>query len=178
LGFLARAAISGTAASIASALAAAICSRIENRHAARPMNAVAHIQDGGHPPARNRRGRNTAVGFVIHTVASLWWALFLESVPRRQRGALAASAVAAMAYVVDYHVVHRRLRPGFEAHLSPASLFAIYASLAAGFALAAALNRGFDDHEEENRDKGDERRPAERRPQAVVAPEALRQRLA
>lgn len=178
MGFLARVVISGSAASVASALAAALCSRIENRHAARPMNAVAHIRDGGPPPARDRRGRNTAVGFVIHTLASLWWALFLESVPSKHRGAMAASAVAALAYVVDYHVVHRRFRPGFEAHLSPASLCAIYAALAAGFALAVRLDRGLDDHKEENRDEGEERRPAERDPQPVIAPEALWQRLA
>jgi len=139
------------------------------------MNAIAHIHDGGRPPARDRRGRNTAVGFAIHTAASLWWALFYESVPYKQRGTITASAVAALAYVVDYHVVHPRLRPGFEAHLSPASLFAVYASLAAGFVLAARLDRGLDDHEEEDRDERDERRPAERGPQPVVAPEAQRQ---
>ena len=138
------------------------------------MNAVAHIYDGGAPPARDRAGRNTTLGFAIHTAASLWWALFFESLPRKQRDSRAAAAVSAMAYVVDYHVVHARFRPGFEAHLRPASLFAVYAGLAAGFAIAAKLDRGLDDHQEENRDERDERRPAERRPQRVVAPEALR----
>ena len=141
------------------------------------MNAIAHIHDGGPPPAHDRRGRNTAVGFAIHTAASLWWALFLEALPPRHRAATAASALAALAYVVDYDVVHRRLRPGFEAHLSRASIFAVYASLAAAFALAARLNRRLDDHQEEDRDKRDERRPAERRPHAVIAPEARRQGL-
>jgi hypothetical protein len=138
------------------------------------MNAVAHIYDGGPPPATDRGGRNTVLGFTIHTAASLWWALFFEALPRKFRSGPASSAVAAIAYIVDYHVVHRRLRPGFEAHLSPPSLFCVYAALAAGFAAAARLNRRLDHHEEENHDEREERRPAERRPQRVVAPEALR----
>ncbi len=140
------------------------------------MNAVAHIHDGGPPASRDCSGRNTLVGFAIHTAASLWWAVFLESLPRHQREKLgAAAAIAAMAFVVDYGVVHRRLRPGFEKHLSSTSLFAVYAALAAGFALAARLERRLDDHEKENRDERDERRPAKGRPHPVVAPEALRQ---
>jgi hypothetical protein len=174
LQFLARVLISGTVASVTSALAAAFCSRIENRHARRPINAVAHIYDGGRPPAGERGGRNTALGFTIHTAASVWWALLFETLPARQRAASGAAAVSVMAYIVDYHVVHRRLRPGFEAHLSPRSLFAVYAALAAGFALAARLDRRLDHHQVEDGDEGDERRPAERRPQRVVAPKARR----
>jgi hypothetical protein len=159
---------------VTSAAAAAVASLIENRHAARPMNAVAHIHDGGPPAARDRGGRNTLTGFAIHTAASVWWAFFLEALPRQQRRGLGAAAIAAMAFFVDYGVVHRRLRPGFERYLSSPSLFAVYAALAAGFALAARLDRRLDHHEEEDGDEGDERRPAERRPQPVVAPEAPR----
>jgi len=165
-------------ASVASAAAAAIASRIENRHAARPINAIAHIHDGGLPPARDRAGRNTLLGFGIHTAASVWWALVFEYLPRQHRNAAGAAAVSGLAYVVDYHVVHRRFRPGFEAHLSPASLLAIYAALAAGFAAAARLERRLDHHEEEDRDEGDEGRPAQRRPHPVIAPESLGQRVA
>jgi hypothetical protein len=174
LHFLQRVLVSGSAASVASALAGALLSRIENRHAARPMNAVAHIYDGGAPPARDRGGRNTILGFGIHTAASLWWALFFEAVPKQHRDYRAAAAVSAMAYLVDYHVVHRRFRPGFEKHLSTGSLIALYAALALGFSLGAWLERRLDHHEEEDRDERDERRPAERRPQRVVAPEAAR----
>jgi hypothetical protein len=140
------------------------------------MNAVAHIYDGGRPPARDRGGRNTAVGLVIHTAASVWWALFYESLPRKHRNATGAALISALAYFVDYHVVHRRFRPGFEAHLSAPSLFAVYAALAAGYATAARLERGLDDHQEKDRDERDERRPAKRGPHAVVAPEPLGQR--
>ena len=47
---------------------------------------------------------------------------------------LTASAITAIAYLVDYYVVSRRFRPGFEAYLSPRGMFAVYAALAAGFA--------------------------------------------
>jgi len=170
LRFVSRALLSGSVASIASALAGVVCSRIENRHAARPINAVAHIYDGGTPPARDRGGRNTFVGFAIHTAASVWWALFYEALPRRYRDPVRAAAVSALAYLVDYHVVHRRFRPGFEAHLSPPARFGIYAALAAGFSFGGGLERRLDHHQVEDRDEGNERRPAERGPEAVEAP--------
>jgi len=175
LHFLGRVLLSGSVASIASALAAALCSRAEHRHGARPINAIAHIYDGGRPPAADGRARrNTALGFGIHTAASLWWALFFEALPPRWRSEPGAAAVSAMAYVVDYHVVHRRLRPGFERHLSPASLACIYIALAAGFAAAARLDRGLDHHQVEDGDERDKRRNAERRPRRMKAPEARR----
>lgn len=177
--FPSRVLLSGTAASVASALAAALCSRLENRDGARPVNAIAHIYDGGRPPARDgRRGRNTAVGFAIHTVASGWWALFYEALDRRRRNLAGAAGVAAAAYLVDYHVVGERFRPGFEQHLGGPSLLAVYAALAAGFALASALERRLDHHQVEDGDERDKRRPAERRPDRVIAPEARGERVA
>jgi hypothetical protein len=129
-------------------LAAALASRVENRHAARPMNAIAHIYDGGTPPAHDgRSSRNTALGFAIHTAASLWWATFYElgfgPVARRGpgRAMIGASAIAAIAYVVDYYLVSTRFRPGFEEYLSPRGMFAVYAALAAGFALSSRNGR-------------------------------------
>jgi hypothetical protein len=172
--FLPRVLVSGTLASVASALAGMLCSRFDNRHGARPMNAVAHIYDGGFPPSQDSGGRNTAVGIAIHTAASLWWGLFFESLPEKYRSKSGATVVAGLAYLVDYHVVHRRFRPGFEAHLSRGSLFAVYAALAAGFTAGAALNRRLDHHQEKDSNEGDERRPAKRRPGEVVMPEAPR----
>jgi hypothetical protein len=130
----------GIAGALASAAAAAVASRIANGHAARPINAIAHVYDGGRPPAHDGRGgRNTLVGLGVHTAASLWWSTFFELAlagRRRPRRLPAAAALAALAYVVDYHVVSKRLRPGFELYLSPRSMFAVYAAFAAGFALS------------------------------------------
>jgi hypothetical protein len=129
---------SGILGALASAAAAAVASRVENGHAARPMNAIVHIVDGGEPPKHNGRGgRNTLLGLGIHTAASVWWAAFFEAAlaaqPRPQRLAT-ASALSAIAYVVDYYVVSKRFRPGFETCLSPRAMFAVYAALAVGFA--------------------------------------------
>jgi hypothetical protein len=130
---------------LASAAAAALASRVENGHAARPINAIAHIYDGGTPPAHDGNGkRNTLLGLGIHTAASVWWAalyeLALAAQPRR-KPLLTAGALSAIAYVVDYYVVAKRFRPGFEAFLSPRGLFAVYAALAAGYAFSARDRR-------------------------------------
>lgn len=180
--FLLRVLASGALAGAASALVAAACSRIENRHAARSINAIAHIYDGG-PPRRQdgERNRNTWIGLGLHLGASLWWAAFFEgffgrAARRSVRNAvLAGSAMATTAYVVDYGVVSRRFRPGFEQFLSWRSMFAIYASIAAAFALSARLSR-LEDHQVEDRQKGQEGRDTERSPEGVVAPIERRQR--
>lgn len=137
---------SGVAAAAASAAAALACSQRENGHAARPINAITHIYDGGPPPAHDgANGRNTALGLTIHTGACIFWAMLYEPLFGRRGRAAAiggAAAVAATAYFVDYYVVHPRFRPGIEQYLSARSLFAVYAALGAGYAAAAMLRRG------------------------------------
>jgi hypothetical protein len=78
------------------------------------------------------------VGFAVHSAASFWWALVFEALPRRHRDLKGAAGIAVLAYLVDYHVVHWRLRPGFERDLPAASLIVVYGALAAGFASACA----------------------------------------
>jgi hypothetical protein len=141
MAFIGRIVATGLAGALASTAAAMVCSRIENRHAARAVNAISHIYDGGAPPAdEGPAWRNTAIGLALHAGASVWWAAFHEafSGPLEKRSHKrvlgAGAATAALAYIVDYHVVHRRFRPGFEAYLSPASMAAVYAALALGFA--------------------------------------------
>ncbi len=163
---------------------AALCSRVAHRHAARPINSVAHIYDGGAPRHENGPSRrNTAVGLALHAGASVWWALFFESLfgARARQDTRAAinggAVIAALAYVVDYHVVPRRFRPGFETVLSPAAMLAVYAAVGGGFALGARLHRLYH-HQVKDGDERGERRPAEQRPQRAVAMKARRQRLA
>jgi hypothetical protein len=47
---------------------------------------------------------------------------------------LGAAAVAASAYVIDYHLIPKRFTPGFEKRVSGKSLAAIFAALAIGLA--------------------------------------------
>jgi hypothetical protein len=53
-------------------------------------------------------------------------------------GALAAALV----YLLDYHVLPERLRPGFEKRLGPESIPATYAALALAFGLSPLWKSG------------------------------------
>lgn len=140
--------VSGAAGAIASLLAATICGRLEARRADKPVNAISHIAWGGPPPADPGRGRiNTVTGLALHAGASLFWASFFEGLFGRAARRSAPSAVvggaatSAAAYVTDYFVVPKRVRPGYEAFLSGGSLFAVYGALAVGLAIGARLTR-------------------------------------
>src|SRR5690606_31585640 len=78
---------------------------------------------------------------AVHHASSVWWACAFELLrPRRAmpRGrAVRATGVAALAYVVDYHVVPRRLSPGFEHRIGRAGMCAAYAAFALGLYLAS-----------------------------------------
>ncbi len=70
----------------------------------------------------------------------MFWALLYEALGRRRRRsagrALRDGAItSAAAYVVDYHVVPRRLTPGFELRVPGRALAAVYGALAVGLAL-------------------------------------------
>ena len=82
----------------------------------------------------------TSTGFVANYGASVFWALFYEALgggkPRRPARALLDGAlISAAAYVTDYHVVPRRLTPGFEMRVPRAALACVYAALAVGLSL-------------------------------------------
>lgn len=51
----------------------------------------------------------------------------------------ATATTALVAYVVDYHVVPKRVTPGFESRLPKGTLGLTYVALGAGFARAAVL---------------------------------------
>jgi hypothetical protein len=138
----------GLIAGVMSLAVAAAASRARNDRAATSINAVSHIAWGGRPPAHEGPGgRNFMVGTGLHLGASVFWAVLFESVLGRfaRRSASNAwsggAAIAGMAYCIDYHIVPKRLRPGMEAYLSKRGLYAVYAALAAGFALAAHSDR-------------------------------------
>ena len=183
-GLLGRILLTGGTVAIVSAITAASWSRLERGRATAPLNAISHIAWGGEPPAEaGPAGVSLATGLALHAGASLFWATPFELVfgrmARRSVGAawLGGAIVSALAYVTDYYVVSRRFRPGYEAYLSPRGLFAVYAALAGGLAMAARSSR-LNHHQPEDRDEGDEGRHAERSPESVIAPERARQGIA
>jgi len=168
--------ISGLAGGLLSHVAAAACSKVERGRSSLPMHSVSHIAWGDAPDAHQGQNRvDWFVGAGLHHGASIFWAAFFEGFFGKDAEKSTASAVvggatiAAAAYVTDYHVVSERFAPGFEAHVSNRSMFAIYAALGVGLAASARL-RGLYRHQVENRDERDERGNAERRPDTVIAP--------
>jgi hypothetical protein len=89
--------------------------------------------------------RYTGLGYGIHHASSVFWALLFEHVSRRHhndaRVAATAAATAVVAYLVDYHVVPRRLTPGFERHLALRDMVGVYAAFGAGLWLGHLIRR-------------------------------------
>jgi len=144
----------GSAASVASAIALAACGRRETGHAAAPVNAVSHwVWDRESLRADRPSARYTLTGYLVHHGASVFWATLYARAwgsrkhAKRPLPALAGAAVAsAVACCVDYRITPDRLRPGFEHRLSLRSLALVYACFALGLAagniaLGARLTR-------------------------------------
>jgi hypothetical protein len=112
--------------------------------AAAPLNATSHIAWGDEAAQHDEADlKHTLVGGVLNALAMVSWAFVEHAIFPRPRTKLAAAAtgaaVSALAYVTDYHVVPKRLTPGFEMRLSQRGLFAVYAGLAAALAAGAIL---------------------------------------
>lgn len=142
-------AIAGTAASLLSTAWLALAGKRQADSAVAPTNAVSHWLWGDESlRAQQPSVRHTVAGYVTHHAACIFWAALYsrlyghrheaKSLPQALAGGVATSAVA---YVVDYRMVPKRLTPGFEHRLSPGAMAATYASLALGFALGALLSR-------------------------------------
>ena len=134
---------SAAGATVTTTAATAICGAVELGNAAAPINAISHIAWGDEAAEQDDLStKYTVVGGVLNAAAMASWAAvhhFVFRPERREPGVVPAlargAATAAIAYVVDYYVVPKRLTPGFEKRLSGRSLFWIYVALAAGLAV-------------------------------------------
>lgn len=142
-------AIAGTVASALSTALLAAAGQRQAGSAVAPTNAVSHWLWGDDAlRAQAPSLRHTLAGYLTHHGACIFWAALYsrlwghrdeaKTLPQAIAGGAATSAVA---YVVDYKVVPKRLTPGFEHRLSPGAMTATYATLALGFALGALLAR-------------------------------------
>jgi hypothetical protein len=142
-----RGLVSGTSASICSAVALSVCSRIDEGSFAGGLNGPSQWLWGeAEAYTREASARHTLVGYGIHHVTSVFWATLYERTfgePGERKTPLRRCAEAALssvgAYVVDYYLTPRRLRPGFEKHVSTPSMFAVYGAFAFGLAAASIL---------------------------------------
>jgi hypothetical protein len=145
---LRNACLSGSAASVASTLALALCGEVEDGSASGPINGPSQWLWGEEEAyTKATTWRHTASGFAIHHVMSIFWATLYESVfGSEERKSIAricaeAATVSSVAYLVDYSIAPSRLRPGFKKHLGPKSIFAVYAAFAAGLAITSVVRR-------------------------------------
>jgi hypothetical protein len=144
-----KALVSGTLAAAAVSLVASIASRRATGAYATALNSTSHFAWGDRAARRHAVSvKYTALGAAANYGACVFWALFYEALGggkrRRQLHALRDGAlVSALAYVVDYHVVPRRLTPGFELRLPGRALAGIYGALAIGLALRDVFRAGW-----------------------------------
>src|SRR5581483_6182015 len=138
-----RALVSGSLASLFSAVALALLGTLEGRTAAGPLNGPSQWVFGEHAAHRRQwSARYTLVGYAIHHLASVGWALLHERhvrelIARRGPGprSWTAAATATVACISDFLIARGRLRPGFEKQLNWKSLSVVYAAFALGLSL-------------------------------------------
>jgi hypothetical protein len=138
----------GTVASLATTGTLGLLARLEGQDPLQPINATSHWLHG--PQAgRTRRVdlEHTGVGYATNHAAAVFWALpftwWLARHPRRSGAEIAAgaAATAAVAAVVDYGLVPRRLTPGWEHAVSSRSVATAFGALALGLAAGALVDR-------------------------------------
>ncbi len=140
------ASISGSVAGVVSAAALAALSGSEGRGAVRPVNATSHWLHGDSAGrARDIDFEHTMVGYTTHHLSSVFWALLFEAIRPRPLDDLAgtaraACATAAVAGVVDYALVPRRVTPGWELVLPVRKIVLAYVALAAGLTIGGLLS--------------------------------------
>src|SRR5438270_533880 len=133
---LREAAVSGTLASALSAAALALVGRREDHAPAAPINATSQWFWGQREALRadTPDGRHTAAGYVVHHLASTFWAVLharaLADQPMASRpgpALAAAGATAGLAALVDLRLTPERFTPGFQHRVSTPALVAVYA---------------------------------------------------
>jgi hypothetical protein len=127
-----------TITTAATSAAVTALAKADTHHAAAALNAVSHILWGDDAAKVDDWDvRHTLVGSAINGSAMGAWSILHEALPRAHTwwgAALKGVLLSATAYVVDYHVVPKRLTPGFERRLSASSMLVTYGVLAGAFA--------------------------------------------
>ena len=139
--------VTGTVAGLLSTAVLAISGQRQAGSAVAPINAVSHWLWGDESlHAQEPSLRHTLTGYVTNHLAAIFWAMLYSGVyghrddaKRLTQAVTGAVATSAVAYAVDYHVVPKRLTPGYEHRISSGALLATYGALAAGLALGALL---------------------------------------
>ena len=146
-GFAKHAAGTSAIANAVTTAAVTVLAKNQTKSAVSAVNAGSHIVWGEEAVEHDEASlKYTGLGALIGGLGVSFWAVVHEYVLRKTKlrdktlGPLATgAAVSALAYVTDYHVVPKRLTPGYEKRLSPKGIFIVYAVLAVGLAAGAML---------------------------------------
>lgn len=139
--------VGGSLASILSTCVLAAAGARQAGSAVAPINAASHWLWGEESLHADRPTlRHTLIGYLTQHAASIFWATLYswvyghrddaKQLPQAVAGAIATSAVAGL---VDYQLIPKRLTPGYEHRVSTGAMVATFAALAAGFALGAVV---------------------------------------
>jgi hypothetical protein len=155
-------AASGLCAGLAALAALAVAAERRNRSPWRPINATSHWIHGPRSGSVSRPDlAHTGTGFTTHMLASFWWALPFSAMigrsarPSPSRVVAAAAGTTALAALVDYGLVPKRLTPGWELALPKSDLMMAYVAMGFGLVLGTYLHAAvagtvlpFDDQEQ------------------------------
>lgn len=141
--------VAGAIVCVVTAAAAALRGKVDSGSAVAPINATSHVVYG--PEAGQVAVpdlKHTALGLAINAGASVFWAAIYEELfgGRGNRGNVSKSllgggAVAALAYLVDYHLVPKRLTPGWEERVTGRSLAMIFGAMALSLPARSLMER-------------------------------------
>ncbi len=144
---LQRSCVSGNAAGLLMAVAIGAVSQTVTGRSAPGFNTISHMVWGERAARQPDWSPGyTGIGLVLNQLACLFWAGCYEAMDHRQtdlpaRPVILACTVSALAYLVDYHVVPRRLTPGFELVFPRRSFPFLYAGLAVSLLGGLELRR-------------------------------------
>lgn len=151
LRLLGRALTDGSLAGVLTTAAVALLGRRETGSAAAPINATSHVLYGDEAGTADAVDvKHTLPGLLINTGAGVFWAFLRELVldrtrragrPGRAKSTAASAATAGLAYAVDYHLIPRRLTPGWELRLSRKSVALGFVALGLGLAVAELVRK-------------------------------------
>jgi hypothetical protein len=142
-----RALVTGTVASVLSSTALAALALVEGKGPARPLNSTSHVFWGDKAARIGALDlRHSVTGYLIHHASAVFWAVMFEGITRdtdRSTLKLArnAAATVAIAGLLDYGLLPKRLTPGFEQVLSTRSTVIGLAALAGGLVIGGLLVR-------------------------------------
>lgn len=141
MGFARTAFCCGAGAALASLAAIMASSQIENGSTWRAVNSTSHFLWGPDKAVRDEvDADHTAVGLATNVAAAFFWgtifALAVHGRPRRSPPEMLrdAAGVSILAGVVDYGIVPRRLRPGWELAISKLAVVSSLGAMALGLA--------------------------------------------